>query len=270
MNPTILTDHYKIFHAEEYPENTQYIYSNFTPRASRTGFPYIVFFGLQYFLKEYMVRWEKEFFNIPKEEAVRRYARIIRSTTGQSNTARLEQLHDIGYLPIKIEAAPEGSKIPIRCPALVITNTRPEAFWLVNYLETILSASLWFPCTSATLAHQYKLTLKHWSDKTCDNDEHIKYQAHDFSFRGMTSLESSCTSGAAHLLSFVGTDTIPAVEFLEKYYNSNCEEELIGCSVPASEHSTMTASILSEYKNITSVEEEFDEITEEWKIIKYL
>lgn len=238
---SLVTDGYKICHADQYPEGTEYIYSNFTPRDSRTGRDNIIFFGLQYFLINHMMDGWNSFFNKPKELAVKEHARIIKSYLGKCDTKRLEELHDIGYLPIRIEAAPEGTKVPIRCPAMVITNTRPEAYWLVNYLETILSANVWFPCTSATTAASYRQLLNQYADKTCDSRDHVKFQGHDFSFRGQTSLESACLSGAGHLLSFVGTDTIPALPWLEEYYGANVDKELVGCSVNASEHSVVCA-----------------------------
>ena len=98
--------------------------------------------------------------------------------------------------------------------------------------------------TSATIAHQYKLIFDHFALETVGDTGFTQWQGHDFSMRGMSSLETACTSGAGHLLSFTGTDTIPAIEFLEHYYGANVEKELVGASVPATEHSVMSLSII--------------------------
>jgi nicotinamide phosphoribosyltransferase len=119
----------------------------------------------------------------------------------------LEKLHDLGYLPIEIKALPEGSKVPIKVPCLTVVNTLPEFYWLTNFLETILSASIWQACTSATMAHQYRLLLNHYAEETGMSAEFVQWQGHDFSFRGMSSYESAIISGMGHLLSFTGTDT---------------------------------------------------------------
>jgi nicotinamide phosphoribosyltransferase len=118
-------------------------------------------------------------------------------------------------------------------------NTLPEFFWLTNYFETLLSATVWMPCTSATLAKKYRTILDHYAQKTSSIPEFVDWQGHDFSMRGMAGLEAGTMSSAGHLLSFTGTDTIPTVDFLEEYYNANSDEELVGGSVAATEHSVM-------------------------------
>jgi len=123
---------------------------------------------------------------------------------------------------------------------LTIYNTLPAFFWVTNFLETIMSTELWLPMTTATISKEYKDLLVNWGNKTCDHLEHIPFQAHDFSMRGMAGLEAAQMSGAGHLLSFSGTDTIPAIDYLEEYYLADCEQELIGASIPATEHSVMS------------------------------
>jgi nicotinamide phosphoribosyltransferase len=125
-------------------------------------------------------------------------------------------------------------------PIFTIKNTQPAFFWLTNMLETLMSAILWKPCTSATTAFQYLKTFTQYADETVGDDHSfIPWQGHDFSFRGMSGMEDAMMSSAGHLLSFTGTDTIPAIDFLEEYYNADCEKELIGGSVAATEHSVM-------------------------------
>ncbi|MFT3682489.1 MAG: nicotinate phosphoribosyltransferase [Ferruginibacter sp.] len=241
-NPFLLTDYYKIGHVFQYPDNTTLVYSNLTPRKSRIGgVDEMVFFGLQYFIKEYLVNYFNEnFFKQPKEKVMQQYRRRIETSLGPLPTyEHLEKLHDLGYLPVEIKALPEGSLVPMKVPCLTIVNTRPEFYWLTNFLETILSAVTWQPCTSATIAYQYRKLLNRYAEETGMPAEFVQWQGHDFSFRGMSSYESAVLSGMGHLLSFTGTDTIPAIDALEAYYNANAEKELIGGSVAATEHSVM-------------------------------
>lgn len=242
--PILLKDGYKVGHKFQYPEGTTLVYSNLTPRKSRnTDIQEIVFFGLQYFIKEYLVKqFNENFFNQPKEEVLRLYARRIDNYLGKDSITyqHIAALHDLGYLPLEIKALPEGTLVPMRVPVFTIRNTVPEFFWLTNMLETIMSAILWKPCTSATTSFQYLKTFTRYAKETVGTDMgFIPWQGHDFSFRGMSGVEDALISGAGHLLSFAGTDTIPAIDFLETFYNANCEQELIGGSVPATEHSVM-------------------------------
>jgi nicotinamide phosphoribosyltransferase len=107
----------------------------------------------------------------------------------------------LGYLPLHIKALDEGSKVPMKVPVLTITNTRDEFFWLVNYLETVLSAELWKASTNATIAHHYRKVCEQWAVKTCSDMSHLDFQCHDFSFRGMAGLQDTMQAGAGHLLS---------------------------------------------------------------------
>jgi len=243
-SPILLKDGYKVGHKFQYPQGTTLVYSNLTPRKSRSAeVDEIVFFGLQYFIKEYLIRQFNEgFFQRPKDEVVKEYARRMDNYLGKDSITygHIAALHDLGYLPLEIKALPEGSLVPMRVPIFTIRNTKPEFFWLTNMLETVLSAVLWKPSTSATTAFEYLRTFTRYARETVGDDlGFIPWQGHDFSFRGMSGIEDAVMSGAGHLLSFTGTDTIPAIDFLEKYYHANCESELIGGSVPATEHSVM-------------------------------
>lgn len=240
---TLLADYYKVSHKQQYPLKTQYVFASWIPRTSRLeGVNHVVAFGFQSFIKEYLIDYFNEnFFNRPKQEIVDEYSRIIKHTlfVDKPDTIHLEALHDLGYLPIKIMALPEGTLCPLRVPMLTIENTKPEFFWLTNYLETLMSQSLWMPSTSATIALEYKKILNRYALETVGNTDFVKFQGHDFSMRGMGGLESCVLSGMGHLLSFVGSDTIPAVFGAEKFYNADVEKELVACSVPASEHAVM-------------------------------
>lgn len=238
---TLLCDFYKVSHKDQYPANTEKIYSTWTPRASRVkGVDHVVAFGFQAFIKEYLIDYFNEmFFNRGLEEILAEYSRVIKFTLGVENpdTTHIRELHELGYLPIKIMAVPEGTLIPIRVPMLTIENTDSRFFWLTNYLETLMSCQLWQPTTSATIAFEYRKILEKYAKETVGSVDAVGFQGHDFSMRGMSSLQTAKASGAGHLLSFEGTDTIPAILYMEEFYNANIETELIGTSIPATEHS---------------------------------
>lgn len=259
--PPYQSDFYKTDHKSQYPPNTTLIYSNLTPRKSRSPkIKNMVFFGLQYFIKEYMIKqWNENFFSNmvwhgkvggvmadknKKERVIAKYKRMMDNTLGPNcvSTDQLAELWDLGYLPLEIRALPEGSLVPMGVPCLTVKNTLPQFYWLTNFFETILSTTIWGPCTSATIAFEYRKILDRYAEETSSNVDFVQFQGHDFSMRGMFGLEAACMSGAGHLLSFVGTDTIPAIQFLEDYYNANITRELVGTSVPATEHSVMCAA----------------------------
>lgn len=244
----LLTDGYKLDHRRQYPKGTEYVYSNWTPR-SNEYFPQAtdgaVVFGIQYFIKKYLIEYfNKEFFNIDESIAVRKFKRRIDTFLGKNEvgTEHIRALHKLGYLPIKIKALPEGSVCPIRVPMLTVINTNPNFFWITNFLETIMSCELWLPMTSATTARVYRKELERHANKTgFSKDIELGFLCHDFSMRGMAGLEASITSGMGHLTSFIGSETIPAVDAVEEYYNIDAEKELIAATVPATEHSVMSA-----------------------------
>lgn len=244
MNPILLTDGYKVDHRRQYPTGTSLVYSNWTPRKSRIAeVDEVVFFGLQYFIKKYIIQdFETHFFSQPKAEISKRYARRINNYLGTNavGVKHIEALHDLGYIPMVFKALPEGSKVPVRVPMFTMYNTLPAFFWLTNYFETLISTVVWMPCNSATIALQYRKILDQFAEETSSAPEFVDWQAHDFSMRGMAGIEAAEMSGAGHLLSFTGTDTIPAIDFLEQYYNADSDKELVGGSVAATEHSVMS------------------------------
>lgn len=242
MNPLLLTDFYKIGHPFQYPAGTRFVYSNLTPRKSRiAGVDHMVFFGLQYFAMEYLVtRFNRDFFQRPLDEVMAEYKRVVQHTIGGiSSYQHIEDLHKLGYLPIKIKAVKEGTRVPMRVPVLTIINTDERFYWLTNFIESLMSAIIWQPCTSATIAYEYRKLLDEQAWRSGMPESFVQWQGHDFSFRGMSSLESAITSGMGHLLSFTGTDTVPAILAMEKYYGADVEKELVGGSIPATEHSVM-------------------------------
>lgn len=240
--PVLLSDSYKQFHFMMYPKGLNFLYSNMTPRSyKRIDSDHSVFFGLQYYIKGYLMdEWQTQFFDLPKEEVIKEYKRFHKNFSGcDVMVEHIEKLHDLGYMPIEIRALDEGVSVPARVPYFVIFNTHKDFAWLVNFLETQISTVTWDFSTNATIAKMYRAKLDKWAEKTGDPG-FVQWQAHDFSMRGRSSMESTYAQ-AGHLLSFTGTDTIPAVYLLEQYYNADMEKELIGASVPASEHSVVTS-----------------------------
>lgn len=248
LNPLTAIDFYKADHRRQYPAGTEYVYSNFTPRSGRLA-PVldsyddkVVFFGLQGFIKRFLMEsWNEEFFDKDKDAVIAAYRKRMDAALGEGAvpTDHLEALHDLGYLPIRIKALPEGSRVNMRVPMLTIINTKPEFFWLTNYLETALSAGLWKSCATATIAYEYRKLLRDAAIATGVDVDSIAVQAHDFSFRGMSGIADATISGAGHLTSFIGTDTVAAIDYLEDYYNADSANGPIGVSVPATEHSVM-------------------------------
>lgn len=249
VNPLTAIDFYKTDHRRQYPEGTTQVYSNFTPRSAKLAKicqyepeSAVIFFGLQYFIQDFLLdSWNEAFFNKPKDRVLGQYKRRMDYALGKDtiDLSHLAALHDLGYLPIKIKALAEGESVPVGVPVLTVMNTLPAFFWLTNYLETVISSYLWKPITTATTAYQYRKLLQFYTEKTGSDLEFIPFQAHDFSFRGMSGVEDAALSGAAHLTCFYGTDTVHAIDFIEHYYYADVEKSLIGCSVPATEHSVM-------------------------------
>lgn len=249
INPLTAADFYKTGHIFQYPAGTQLVYSNFTARSAKhsrfnpdTFDNKVVMFGLQGFIKWFLIdTWNAEFFSQPKEKVVARYKRRLDTSLGPDSVsmAHIEALHDLGYLPIEIKAIEEGNRVNIGVPFFTIKNTVPEFFWVTNYLESVMSAELWKPMTSATIAYEYRKIINRWSAITGAPDWFSMWQGHDFSMRGLSGVHDAASSGAGHLLSFAGTDTISAIDYLEDYYNADTTKELVGGSVPATEHSVM-------------------------------
>jgi nicotinamide phosphoribosyltransferase len=243
MNPLFLTDGYKTGHHQQYPKGTTLVYSNFTPRSNKyapKGCDKVVSFGQQLIMKQLHNTFDNEFFSRPKDEVCGEMKRELSMYLNTDyDVSHFEALHDLGYLPISVKIIEEGVLVPIKVPILTICNTHPDFYWITNYLETIISNLLWKPVTSATIAHEYRKVLTKWMEKT-DKERawFIDWQGHDFSMRGMDSVDAVISSGLGHLTSFSGTDSLPAIYGARRYYG---EEGFVGGSVNATEHSVMCA-----------------------------
>jgi nicotinamide phosphoribosyltransferase len=241
------TDAYKLGHRRQYPHGTEVVFSNLTARGSRVpDMNHTVFFGLQAFLARLNEKWYA-FFELSLDELEilgSRYEDFLRDLLGSRDKVDFEhfrQLHALGHLPLRIKAFREGSLVPLRVPYLTIENTDPRFFWLTNHIESSLSAGMWLPVTSATLAWRARLLLEERAAESGDTTNAAIRQGHDFSYRGMEGSHAAAMSGAGHLVSFRGTDTLPAIRFVQRYYGGGATGELIGTSVNATEHSVMTA-----------------------------
>lgn len=249
INPTTAIDFYKAGHKPQYPDGTTEVYSNFTPRSNKWAEAIapridnkVVVYGLQFFIKDFLMDiWINGFFNKPKAEVVAAYKRRMDTALGVDAIPmdHIEALHDLGYIPIKIKSLPEGARAPIGVANDTMVNTHPDFSWFTNYLESVKSCYQWKLTTNATTAFEYKQILTKYARLTDTPKEFVQFQAHDFAFRGLSGVYDAKSSGSAHLTSFYGTDTVPAIDFLEEFYNADVTKELVGASVPATEHSVM-------------------------------
>ena len=240
------TDAYKLGHIHMYPRGTSKVLSNFTNRGSRLdGVDSVVHFGLQAFLQKFCIEAFAPFFAADEDDAVAEYQAGLDDILGPNTvgTDHVRALHRRGYLPLVFRSLPEGTRVPLQVPSVTVESTEPEFFWLVNYIETALSASLWQPSTAATIAHKYRGILNAAAEKTGTDAGFVDWQLHDFSFRGMPGVEAAAASGAGHLLSFKGSDSLGSADFIRRYYNSSfgAENGQILGSIPASEHAVMCA-----------------------------
>lgn len=239
------TDGYKLEHIKQYPDNTEYVYSNWTPRGSRIeGITEVVFVGLQRFILKHFTAGFADFFATPREVVEKEYREFLNSYLGFSNvgTAHILALHDLGYLPLQIRALPEGTHVPLRVPMFTIENTHPDFGWLTNYVETPISAEMWMPCTSATTACRIRKMMNEYAIKTTGSCAGVEFHGHDFSMRGMAGVEAAKLSALGHSVAFTGSDVVPFLVELPRYYPYDPEVSgPLGGTVPATEHSVMCA-----------------------------
>lgn len=241
LNPLLATDSYKLSHFMMYPEGLEHVESNYTNRKSRVeGVNHVMQFGLQAWLVDLTESYER-FFAADKEAVIKEYKDNVSTFVNPGFTlSHVEALHDLGYLPIQFSAAPEGALFPIGIPTVLIKSTHKDFAWLVNYLESDLSAGIWHPSTVATLAWKLRRTFEEAAEETGTSKEVVDFQVHDFSYRGQVNREAAMASGAAHLISFYGSDAVPAVPYINFYYPGE-DNGLLAASVPATEHSVMCA-----------------------------
>lgn len=263
-NPLLLIDFYKATHHEQYPKNLTKMVSYYTPRMSRLeDVDKVTMFGLQAFIKEYLIDgFNDSFFNRPEHEVAEEYERVLNATLGKGSyqTDKILQLHRLGYLPIEINAVPEGTRTAIGVPQIEITNTHPDFVWLVNTIETMLSCTMWHTQISAEVGYRYWQIVKPYWEKTCDKSVNPRKLLGDFSMRGQHSVESAIKSSAGWCLSFLNTATVPAILWLEDNYNCDCTKEDVAYGAISTEHSVMCSNFAVDGDEITQVRRLLTEI----------
>ncbi len=228
-NIILNTDSYKVSMFKQYPVGTTGVYSYIESRGGR--YDRTVFFGLQAFIKEYLID--------PITQADIDIADEILTAHGEPfNRAGWEYILRVhgGKLPVVIRAVPEGTVVPVKNVLATIENTDPECYWLTTWLETALLRAIWYPTTVATQSYTIRKVILDALEKTGD-PALIDFKLHDFGARGVSSLESAGVGGAAHLVNFMGTDTISGLLYAREYYSAG----VAGFSIPAAEHSTITS-----------------------------
>ena len=231
-NILLTTDSYKVSHHLQYPPGTEVIYSYFESRGGE--FPETIFFGLQFFLEQYLAGTVITPDKIDAAEAVFSSHFNGPSFFHRSGWQHIVDAHQ-GRLPIRIKAVPEGTVLPTGNVLMTIENTDPACFWLTNYLETLL-VQVWYPCTVATQSRAMKQVIAEFLQETGD-PRLLPFKLHDFGVRGVSSVETAALGGAAHLVNFQGTDNLPGIVHARRYYGA----AMPGYSIPAAEHSTITS-----------------------------
>lgn len=245
-NPMLLIDFYKAVHAEMLPKGITKSVSYFTPRMSRVKrWNEVAMFGLQGFIKEYLVDYFNEYFFFEyRNKAIGTYKTVMGAALGEGTYGlqKIEDLYDLGYLPIEIKALPEGTLVPMHVPMFSIENTHKDFAWLPQALESLISAEMWHPMIAATVGHTYRQIVNKFYEMTCD-DNAVKARALGaFDFRGEECLQSAVKAGAGWCLSFLNTATVPTIPYLERNYNCDCTKEPVAFGSPSTEHSVMCSN----------------------------
>lgn len=245
-NPMLLIDFYKAVHAEMLPKGITKSVSYFTPRMSRVKrWNEVVMFGLQGFIKEYLVDYFNEYFFFEyRNKAIGTYKTVMDAVLGEGayGLQKIEDLYDLGYLPIEIKALPEGTLVPMHVPMFSIENTHKDFAWLPQALESLISAEMWHPMIAATVGHTYRQIVNKFYEMTCDDDIPKSKALGAFDFRGEECLQSAVKAGAGWCLSFLNTATVPTIPYLERNYNCDCTKEPVAFGSPSTEHSVMCSN----------------------------
>lgn len=223
-----MTDVYKLGHMRMYKPGTTKVYSYLCARSTKKETE-ALFFGLQPYLK----LLSRGVTSDNAEEFMSYYTEILGASPPADIADKINALVKLGYIPLEIKAVPEGTLIDNKNVLATVTNTDPNFAWVVGFFESLL-LKVWNTTSVATLSHKFKRVVTEFTKETSDSDFLVPFLVHDFGYRGVSSEATAELSGAAHLVNFCGTDTIPAVKFLKENYGAT---GLVGASVPASEHS---------------------------------
>lgn len=229
-NLILNTDSYKTSHYVQYPAGTKHVSSYIESRGG--AYDETVFFGLQMFLKEYLAKpISRE--DIDEAEAICTAHGVPFNRAGWDYI-----LNNLGgFLPVEIEAVPEGTVVANRNVLVQVVNTDPNCAWITSYVETALLRAIWYPSTVATVSRACRNVIERYLAETADDLSGLPFKLHDFGARGASSEETAAIGGLAHLVNFKGSDTLAGIMAARRYYNA----DMVGFSIPAAEHSTITS-----------------------------
>lgn len=255
-NIMIMSDFYKQGHPDFYPDGQNYLFTCGTPRMSRlTGINEMVVWGIQAYCMDYLIeRFNDTFFKKDKAKAVREVVEFLSETFDCSsfNPQRIADIHDLGYLPVRVWAIPEGTVIPIinqkenpgvvQVPFMAIESTHPKFAWVAEFLESITSCQTWYPMVIATITKKgYRDTVdKHWAKSVVGQPAHTAIS--EFGFRGAEGSEGAIMASSAFLTCFDKTATCPAIQYVKDYYGKGMTYKQIGTGMSSTEHSTMCSN----------------------------
>lgn len=241
----LMADTYKNTNPDAMPEGLIKLTSYITPRKSMfKNIDKVVFFGLQGFIQEFLINLVNEtFFKRDKEEVLAEYKSYLDTQIGEQSydLSRIAALHDLGYLPIKMKALPEGSLVNMGVPCIELTNTHPDFAWVVQWIECVAQSELFGTCNWATMAHEYRKLANKFYEKTTDDANPAMAMA-DFGFRGL-GVDNGIRASSSWLLSFDKTSTIPAMQYIDKMYNAECAKNHIGMGAVSLEHATVCSNL---------------------------
>ncbi len=229
-NPILNVDSYKASHFLQYPKDMTYGSWYIESRGGESNF--VKFFGLQIYLKEYLTKRITEQDVLEAETFFAAHGLVFPKDDWMYIAKDLQ-----GKLPVRIRAVPEGMVMPVHNPLVIIESTDPKLPWLPGWLETSLLRAVWYPTTVCTTSYEIKKIIQESLERTSDDPSEIAFKLHDFGARGVSSMESAGIGGCAHLVNFMGTDTVTAVMYARNYYGA----DMAGFSIPAMEHSTVTS-----------------------------
>lgn len=259
----LLSDTYKQVHNKMLPPGLNKLVSYWTPRRSMLkNQKKMVFFGLQAFVQEYLIEYFNTlFFKLPESLVASTYISTmnIQLTSKDYDLDPIIKLHRLGYLPLHIRALPEGTLVPMTVPCIEISNTHPDFAWVVQWIECILQVELWKPCCHATIGHMYREMADYWYKVTTD-DADPAMAASDFGMRGMSCMDEAQRCSAAWLLSFNKTSTIPAIDYIDAYYQADCKNTKLGIGAVSTEHSVMASNFAVDGNEITFVKKLLTEL----------
>lgn len=229
-NAILNSDSYKFSQFVQYPDGTEYVYSYIESRGGI--WDQTVYFGLQSYLREYLSK--------PITQADIDEAELIITAHGEPfNRAGWQYILDtyFGYLPLEVRAVDEGTILPVSNVLVTVINTDPKCFWLTSYIETSLLRAIWYGTTVATNSFESKKIIHQYMVETGADLAGLPFKLHDFGARGVSSEESAALGDVAHLVNFLGTDTVSGLLAAKRYYDA----DMAGFSIPAMEHSTVTS-----------------------------